>query len=152
RLIFRGPTRFQDLSDPEAPVDTEIAWVGLPTGPFESAVSGGGRARFPGAHVEAPLSISGGALTVPARIGGVPVRLLLDGDAGGPVRVSEDVGRRVGLPFQRDVFGRDVSGPSELVLGGLTLPVHLEKARRGLGGADAVAGGPIFREAVVELD
>src|SRR5262249_24764014 len=80
RLAFRAPTRFQDLSDPETPVETEIVWVGLPTGPFESATSGGGRARFPGAYAELPLGAAGGALTVPARIGGVPVRLLLDGD------------------------------------------------------------------------
>jgi hypothetical protein len=153
RLEYESPTHFKDLSDPDAPVETAIAWTGLPTGPLESVSAGGGRARFRGPFAELPLEIAGGGPVVAATIGGIPAHLRIDSSASGPVRVSADLARKIGLPFSPDVLGREVAGPSELALDGLVLPaVHLEKARGDLAGADAVAGAPIFRDTVVECD
>jgi hypothetical protein len=153
RFEFVNPTHFKDRSDPETPLDVEIASIGLPIGPLEGVSSGGGRARFRASPADLPLEISGAGPVVPATVGGVPARLLLDAEASGPVRVSADLADRLGLSFLPDAFGREVAGPVELGFDGLVLPsVHLEKAHGGLGGADAAAGGPIFREAVVECD
>lgn len=153
RFEYLSPTHWTDLSDPDAPLDTEIASIGLPIGPLEGVSSGGGRARFPASAADLPLEISAAGPVVPATVGGVPARVLLDASASGPVRVSADLARRLGLPFSGDAFGREVAGPVELAFDGLVLPsVHLERARGGLAGADAAAGGPIFREAVVECD
>ena len=153
RLEYESPTRFKDLSDPEAPVETEILSTGLPTGPLEGVSAGGWKARFRGAFAEFPLEISGGSPVLTASIAGVPARVRLDGSAGSLVRVSPELARRTGLPFAPDVFGRQVGGPCALALEGLVFPsVHLEKAPALPDGADAVLGGPIFRETVVELD
>ncbi len=153
RFDYDSPTHFQDTSDPDAPVQTEIAWVGLPTGPLEDTSAGGGRARFRGPFADLPVEITGGAPVVPATIGGARVRLRLDASASGPVRVSAELARRIGLPFLPDAFGREVAGPTELAFDGLLFPsVHLEKARDDLEGADAAAGGTLFRETVVECD
>ena len=153
RFEYDSPMRFKDLSDPDAPVETEIAWIGLPTGPLEGVSASGGRARFRGPFAELPLEVSGGGPVVPATIGGVPARVRLDAAASGPVRVSAQLARKIGLPFSPDAFGREVAGPVELAFDGLVLlSVHLEKPRGDLAGADAAAGGPIFRETVVECD
>jgi hypothetical protein len=153
RFDYDSPTHFQDTSDPNAPVETDIAWVGLPTGPLEDISAGGGRARFKGPFAELPLEIAGGGPVVPATIGGVPVRLRVDASASGPVWVSADLAKKTGLPFSADAFGREVAGPAELAFDGLVFPsVHLERARGDLAGADAAAGGPLFRETVVECD
>jgi hypothetical protein len=153
RLEYESPTRFKDLSDPDAPVETEIAWTGLPTGPLEGVSAGGWKALFRGAFAAFPLEIAGGGPVLAASIAGVPARVRLDASAGSLVRVSPELARKTGLPFVSDVFGRQVAGPCELAFEGLVLPsVHLEKAPAGSDGADAALGGPIFREAVVELD
>lgn len=153
RLEYETPTRFKDLSDPDAPVETDIAWIGLPTGPLAGVTAGGGRARFRAAFAELPFEFAGGGPVVPAIVAGVPARIRVDASAGGLVRVSAELARKTGLPFRRDVFGREVAGPGELAFDGLVLPsVHLEKAPAGLDGADAAVGGPIFRETIVDLD
>ncbi len=153
RLEYESPTRFKDVSDPDAPVETEIEWVGLPTGPLAGVEAGGWRARFRGPFAELPLEINGGGPVFPASVNGVRARVRLDASAGGLVRVSAELARKTGLPFEADVFGRQVAGPCELTLDGLVFPsVHLESVTGGLDGADAVLGGPVFREAVVELD
>ena len=153
RLEVDGPTRLTDLSDADAPVETEIAWIGLPTGPLEEVSVGGGRARFQGPYAELPFEIAGGGPVVRATIGGVPARLCLDASASGPLRVSADLALKIGLPFTPDAFGRQVAGPVEVALDGLVLPaVHLEKTRGVPAGADAAAGGTLFRETVVECD
>ena len=153
RFEYDSPMRYKDLSDPDAPVETEIVGIGLPTGPLQGISAGLGHARFRGPFAELPLEVSGGAPVVPASIGGVPARLRLDAAVSGPVRVSAELARRIGLLFSPDAFGREVAGPVELGFDGLVLlSVHLEKTRADLAGADAAAGGPILRETVVECD
>ena len=153
RLEYESPTRFKDLSDPEAPIEAEIAWTGLPTGPLEGVSAGGWKARFRDASAEFPLEMKDGAPVLKATIAGVPTRVRLDASAGSLVLVSPELARKTGLAFKPDVFGRQVAGPCELSFGGLVLPsVHLERAPGSPGGADAALGGPIFRETVVELD
>jgi len=152
-LEFSAPSRFTDASGPGAPVETEILWTGLPTGPLTDVAAGGGQARFPGAAVEVPYEMSGGGPVVPATIGGAQARLRVNGTAGGLVRVSAGLAGRTGLRFVPDAFGREVAGPVPLAVGGLVFPaVHLEKAGDDLSGADAEAGGPLLREAVLECD
>ena len=152
-LEFSGPSRFKDLSEPAEPVETEILWTGLPTGPLSDVAAGGGRARFPGREVELPFEFSGGGPVVAGTIAGAPARIRVNGSTGGLVRVSARLAEKTGLPFVPDVFGRDVGGPAALALGGLVFPsVHLEKAKEDLSGADAEAGGALLREAVLECD
>ena len=152
RLESTGPTRFTDLSDPTAPVDTEIVWVGLPTGPLAGVSAGGGRARFRGPFADVPIEIDGTSPIVRAMIAGASARVRLDAAVSGPVRVSAELARKTGLSFERDVFGRFVGGPVELSFDSLVFPsVHLEKAQV-ISGADAAIGGTLFREAVVEVD
>jgi hypothetical protein len=153
RLEFSSPTRFRDLSDPDAPVETEIAWIGLPTGPLEDVTAGGGRARFPARAAELPYQVVGGGPVVSGSIARVRARIRVNAAASGPVRVGARLAAALGLRFVPDVFGREVAGPVEMDLGGLVFPsVHLEKAAGELSGADAEAGGPLFRETVLECD
>jgi len=153
RLEYESPTRFKDLSDPEAPVAAEIDWIGLPTGPLQGVAAGGWKARFHGAFAEFPLEMKGGGPVLTASIAGVPARVRLDASAGSLVRVAPELAQKTGLPFVSDVFGRQVAGPCELSFDGLLFPsVHLVKEPGGFNGADAVLGGPIFRETIVELD
>lgn len=152
-LEFSDPSRFKDASGPGEPVETEILWTGLPTGPLSDVAAGGGQVRFPGPAAELPYEVSGGGPVVAGIIAGVPARIRVNGSAGGLVRVSGVLARKIGFRFTRDVFGREVAGPVPLVLGGLVFPsVHLENAQDDLSGAEAEAGGPIFRETVLECD
>jgi hypothetical protein len=67
--------------------------------------------------------------------------------------VSPEVAARLGLSFASDVFGRSIASGGRLDLGGVACgPIHLEASGNLPEGADAVAGGTIFREAVVEID
>jgi hypothetical protein len=152
-LEFSGPSRFRDVSEPGEPVETEVLWTGLPTGPLSDVAAGGGQARFPVPAVELPYAMSGGGPIVAGTVGGAPARIRVNGAAGGLVRVTALLAERTGLPFTADVLGREVAGPVSLSLGGLVIPsVHLEKAKGDLSGADAEAGGPLLREAVLECD
>jgi hypothetical protein len=86
-------------------------------------------------------------------VAGLPVRLALDADVAGPLRVSPDVARRAGLAGKRDVFGRQLVAGVSLTIGSLSMSsLVVEIADPGQGGVDAVAGGPFFRETVVEVD
>jgi hypothetical protein len=152
QLEFSSPSRFRDVSDRGEPVETEILWTGLPTGPLIDVAAGGGQARFPGRSIELPYEFSGGGPVLAGTIAGAPARIRVNGSAGGLVRVCARLAERTGLRFVPDAFGREVAGPAELALGGLVFPsVHLEKADD-LQDADAEAGGPIFRETVLECD
>ena len=105
-LDFTSPQTFRDVSDPRAPFDGEVAWVGLPTGPIVQAYAGGGQARFAPSPDGAAFERRSGALLVPAVISGRPVRLAIDAAADGPVVVSTDLAARLNLVFAPDVFGR----------------------------------------------
>jgi len=152
-LAFESPAAWRDLSDPAAPAEATLEWLGLPTGPVPEAYVGGGRAAVspepPAAHFER----RGGALIVAAVLAGIPVRLAVDAAADGPVAVSPELAARLALPFTPDVLGRAVASGVPLSVAGASWPaLWIQRARETPAGADAVAGGCLFRETVVELD
>lgn len=152
-LEFSSPTAWHDVSDPAAPVAGELAWVGLPTGPVTEAFVGGGRARFPETAQPVPFERRGGALLVPATLSGQPIRLAIDAAQDGPVAVSPELAARLGLVLTPDVSGRSIAGGASLEIGGASWPsLWVRRADMVPAGADAVAGGCLFREAVVEFD
>ena len=153
-LDFTGPTRFREASGRRPPVAAEITSVDLPTGPLPDSTVGGGCGTFAAAPTPVTFEPTpDGGLTVPASVNGVPVRLALDAAVDGPLRVSPAVAERLGLPFSSDVFGRSIGSGGRLDLGGFSCEtIHLEATPDLPDGADASAGGTIFREAVVEVD
>jgi len=153
QLRFRSPSSFEDRSDSEKPFAGTIAWTGLPTGEIPHAEIGGGRARFGAGAAGTAWVRTGGALTVPARVGGVDVRLAIDAAADGPLRLSPALAARLPLRFVDDVFGRRVTTGAALEVASVAYPSLAAVVRDALpGGADAAAGGCLYREAVVELD
>jgi hypothetical protein len=151
-LEFSTPTRWRDASDPSAIVEGELAWSGLPTGPVPEAWVGGGRAAF-GAAEPAAVERRAGAAIVPAVLGGRPVRLAIDGAESGPVAVSPALADRLGVAFTPDVYGRRIAADVPLSLAGVSWPsLWIRRAEAVPPGADAVAGGCVFRETVVEFD
>ena len=154
-LEFESPTRFRDLSDPARPVTGEVEWAGLPTGPMPRPTAGGGRAGFGEAssRILFERGETNGSPVVGARIGGEAARLAIDASASGPVRISPRLAERLSLPFRWDVYGRRVAAGATLELGSVRYPsIWVERSDDVPAGADAVAGGCLFREAVVELD
>ncbi len=152
-LNFRSPVSFLDSSRIGVPVAATIGWIGLPTGSLPDAAVGPWSSRF--AQPAAEASLTGGPEDVlfPASVGGVNVRLRLDAARSGPVLLSPETAAAIGATFRRDIFGRDVAGGVSLAIGPLSYPgVHVERSASPLNGADAVAGGTLFREAIVELD
>ncbi|HEX4438918.1 MAG TPA: hypothetical protein VH854_02540 [Thermoanaerobaculia bacterium] len=152
-LAFRSPDAFEDRSDPDKPFLGTIAWTGLPTGEIPHAEVGGGRARFAPEPSPAVWTRVGGALTVPARIGGLDVRLAVDAAADGPLRLSPALAARLPLRFIDDAFGRRVATGATLDVASESFPSLAATIRDGLpGGADAEAGGCLYREAAVEFE
>lgn len=153
-LDFASPTRFREASGRRPPVRAEIISVDLPTGPLSDSTVGGGCGEFPPAPTPVRFAPTAeGGITVPAAVNGVPVRLALDSDVDGPLRVSPGVAARLELSFATDVFGRSIASGGRLDLGGFACgPIHLEASGSLPEGADAIAGGTVFREAVVEID
>ncbi len=153
-LEFSSSTRFEDRSDPAHPFAGEVAWTGLPTGSIPHAEVGGGRIRFAQTSSRVPFERVGGALVVPARIGGEPARLAVDATADGFVRISPDLGARLRLAWRPDVLGRRVANGVAFEAGAARSPgLFVEEAATPLpAGVDAVAGACLFREAVVEID
>jgi hypothetical protein len=69
------------------------------------------------------------------------------------VAVSPALVARLGLAFASDISGRLVAGGATLEIGGASWPsLWIRRAEAVPPGADAVAGGCLFREAVVEFD
>ena len=94
-----------------------------------------------------------GTLVVPAAVSGDPVRLAIDAAADGPVVVSADLAARLPLVFAPDVFGRSVAPGASLEIAGAVYPsLWVQQSATLPPGADAVAGGCLFREAIVEFD
>lgn len=153
RLDFTSPSKFRDASDPAHPVLGEVAWTGLRTGPIPIPVVGGGRARFGEPAVPIPLERVSGAVIAPARLSGQTIRLAVDASADGPLRVSPALASKLPVRFAPDVFGRSVAAGGTLEIGAVSYPsLFLQASDAVPAGADAVAGGCLFREAVVELD
>jgi hypothetical protein len=156
-LEFSSPTRFEDRSDPNHVFTGEIEWTGLPTGTIPHAEVGGGRARFAQPSSRVPFDRTGGALVVPARIGGEPARLAVDAAADGLVRISPALGARLRLAWRQDVLGRRVASGVALEVGAAAYSaLFVEEAATSTAplpaGVDAVAGACLFREAIVEFD
>ncbi len=152
-LEFQSPERFRDLSDGARPVEGEIVWTGLPTGRMPSPEVGGGRAHFAEASSQLTYTRTGGALVVDARISGMPVRLAIDAAAAGPIGLSPALAARLPLTFATDVFGRKLAAGATLEAGAASWPSLFAQISDAVpAGADAVAGGCLFREAVIELE
>lgn len=152
-LEFQSATEFHDLSDPSRPFSGEIAWTGLPTGRLPVVTVGGGRARFPEASTQVPMERRGGAVLVNARLSGQAIRLAVDAAADGPLRVTPALAALLALKFSPDVFGRTIAPAAALEVGGASWPsLFVQRSEAIPEGADAMAGGCLFREAVLELD
>ena len=153
-LDFSSPQAFRDLSDPENPFEGEVAWVGLPTGPIVQAYAGGGQSRFGPPGDGAPFERRAGALLVPAVVSGRTIRLAIDAAADGPLVLSPELAAKTGLAFAPDVFGRRIAPAASLEVAGVVYPsLWAQRSEAPLPqGADAVAGGCLFREAVAEFD
>jgi hypothetical protein len=150
-LVFESPIRFRDLA-PRAAVG-EIVWTGLPTRRLPDPVVGGWRGQFSQPAAEAELSQAGGGISIEAQISGVPAHLSIDAGQTGPLRISSKLAKRAGLSGRRDVFGRLLAGGATLEIGALAMTsLHAEIDDPGVPGIDAVAGGTLYREAVVEID
>lgn len=152
-LEFSSPTAWRDVSDPAAPVEGELAWTGLPTGPIPEAFVGGGHAQWPATAAAVAFERRAGTLVVPATLSGRPIRLAIDAAEDGPVAVSGELAARLGLAFTPDVFGRPIAAGASLAVAGASWsPLWIRRADALPAGADARAGGCLFREAIVELD
>jgi hypothetical protein len=152
-LDFEGDGSFRLRSGIRPPVRGETAWRGLPSERIADAVVGGARGKFAGrAEVTFERTAQGG-VAFPAVMNGVPMRLALDATADGPLRVAPDTAQRLGISFQRDVYGRSVAAGAILAVGTFSCPgVHVEALAEPLSGVDGVVGATLYREAVVELD
>ncbi len=130
-LDFTGVRTFREAAGRRPAVLGEIVWSGLPTENVPDAAVGGACARFAAASVKVPFERTAeGGISFPARVNGVDLRLALDVSADGPLAVSPEAAGKIGLSFARDIYGRAIGAGAKL----------------------GVAGGTIFREAVVELD
>ena len=152
-LAFASAGRFRDSSDPSRPTSGDVGWVGLPTGRMPNPSAGGGRAQFAEVSSRVPFERRNGALIVPARISGESVRLAIDAAASGPVALSPDLAGRLRLNFRPDIYGRSVAAGAALQVGSVSYPALFVQRSGGVPAeADAVAGGCLFRESIVELD
>ncbi len=149
-LEFENATRFRDLS--RLPVAGEIVWTGLPTRRLPDPTVGGWHGQFAEPFAEAALDPEPSRLVIPATVSGKPARLALDADASGPLRVTPELAHRAGLSGRRDVFGRILADGVTLAIGSLAMPgLHVEIGETPEG-VDAVAGGVLTREAILEID
>jgi len=152
-LEFSSPTAWRDVSDPATPFAGDVAWTGLPTGPVPEAWVGGGRARFSESPTAVEMERRAGAVVVAATLSGQPIRLAIDAAEDGPVAVSPALAARLGISFAPDVYGRQVAAGASLGIGGASWPsLWIRRADAAPSGADAAAGGCLFREAIVEFD
>jgi hypothetical protein len=148
-----SPARYRDLSDPARVVEGEIAWTGLPTGTMPHPEVGGARASFGEPGTRVPAARQAGALLIGGSVTGETIRLAVDGAADGPLRLSPRLASRLPLRFVTDVFGRPIAAGAALRIGAVSWPSLFVQITDAVPeGADAVAGGCLFREAVVELD
>jgi hypothetical protein len=153
-LDFATGRAFREDSGRRPPVRAEIAWIGLPTDRLADAAIGGGCGRFGASSAPVPLErTSAGAVSFLAKANAVALTLALDSAADGPLEVSAVKAKELRLPFTRDVYGRLVAAGATLELGGFSCPgIHVEAVESVPPGCDGIAGGTLFREAVVEVD
>ena len=153
QLRFDRPASFLDASRPGREFAGTIAWTGLPTGDIPHAEVGGASVVFAAEAAPLPWTREAGMLLVPARIGGREVRLAVDATADGPLRLSAELAAQLPLKLENDAYGRRVGRGASLELGSAAYrSLSAEVVASLPGGADAAAGGCIYRETVVELD
>ncbi len=152
-LDFERDGSFRLASGIRPPVVGQIAWTGLPSEQIADAEVVAGYGKFVGqAQVPFERTASGG-LSFPAAVSGIAMRLALDGTLDGPLRLSPEVAKRLGLAFSTDVWGRSIAGGATLAVGTFTCSgIHVEAAAQPPEGVDGVIGGTLYREAVVEID
>jgi len=150
-LEFTGPGHFRDLSDRSRSVGGEIRWTGLPTGTLPDEQVGGGKATFPPSP-GAPVAEGSIVPVLAGTLNGAPVRVRIDSDADGPVRLSPELSARLALPFTADVYGRALARAVRLELPGMAFPALTAERTAVAAGADVAVGAAVFREAVVEWD
>jgi hypothetical protein len=131
----------------------EVVWSGLPSERIADAAAGGACGKFVG-RAEVPFERTAeGGLTFPAVVNGVALRLALDATADGPLRLSPEAAKRLGVSFSTDVYGRSIAAGATLEVGTFSCPgIHVEALTQPLDTSDGVVGGTVFREAVVEID
>ncbi len=153
RLAFTGPTRFRDSTRRGSAVDAEILRVGLPTDSLQDRTVGGWSAQWGEPAARNRWTRMGRDVTIPASLEAIAVTLAIDGAADGPLRVRDSLADRLHLAFATDVFDRSVARGAALRIAGVTFPALAVQRSDALPeGIDAVAGGSLFREAVVEID
>lgn len=130
----------------------QVAWSGLPSERIADAAVGGACGKFAG-RAEVPFERTAeGGLTFPGAVNGVPLRLALDATADGPLRLSPEAAKRLGVSFTTDVYGRAIAAGATLAVGTFSCPgIHVEALTQPLE-PDGVVGGTLYREAVVEID
>jgi len=152
-LVFQSATRLTDASRRESPLQAEIRSIGLPTRAMEDALAGGGTVRWPGRGAEVAFEKAGHGIVFPARIAGLAVRILLDAEADGPVRIRRNRAAATALAFRPDMLGREVARGGPLEIGAASFSSLLFQRVDSIPeGADAAAGAALFREAIVEVD
>jgi len=152
-LDFGADGSFRLASGIRPAVQAKVAWSGLPSERIADAEVGGACGRFAGrADVSYERTAEGGVV-FPAAVNGVPLRLLLDATVDGPLRLSPDAAKRLGLTFAEDVFGRRLAAGATVGVGTFACSAaHVEAAAEPIPGADGSVGGTLYREAVVGID
>jgi hypothetical protein len=152
-LRFHGPSRATDASRPEAPMEMEIRSIALPSGELTDTQVGGWSARWAGPSAEATLLRLGRSVAVDGRLAGQPVRIAIDSDADGLMRLRPGLASRLNLSPGNDVLGRSTARGGPLEIGTLSYPsLFFEVSDEIPEGADARAGAVFFRETIVEFD
>jgi hypothetical protein len=152
-LRFHGPRKATDASQPDAAVELEIRSIALPSGQLADTQVGGWSSRWSGPSAEAPLVRLGRSVAVDGRLAGLPVRIAIDADADGPLRLRAATAGKLNLAAAADALGRRTARIGPLEIGTLAYPrIFVAVSDDVPEGADAVAGAVFFRETVVELD
>jgi hypothetical protein len=150
---FAGDGSFRLASGIRPPVAGQVVWSGLPSERIADAAVGGACGKFAG-RAEVPFErTTDGGLAFPASVNGVGLRLALDATLDGPVRISPEAAKRLGISGTPDVFGRSIGAGATLQIGTFSCSgIHVEALAEPIAEVDGVIGGTLYREAVVEID
>jgi hypothetical protein len=153
-LDVSSPTRWTDRSRPRSPVEVDQRYSGLPTGSLEDAAIGGWSGVWPSPVADAPfIPAAEGTAVVTGSVAGRDLRIAIDGESDGPLRVRPAPAAALPLTWKVDVFGRRLARGARLAVGTFTEPSIAVEATDAIPeGADASVGAALFREAIVEYD
>ena len=152
-LDFHLDGSFRLASEVRPPVVAQVAWSGLPSERIADAAVGGACGKFAG-RAEVPFERTPeGGVTFPAAVNGIALHLALDASIDGPLRVSAEAAKRLGIPFTTDVYGRSIAAGATLAVGTFSCSgILVEAMAQPVEGVDGAIGGMLYREAVVEID